>query len=106
VLGAALRSIPAEDLLSAVTGTDEGGELVLTGLAMNPPLARAVGRWRDRLGEVPSVARLAAWQQSGLRLVMSGDAERPTELEDLGDARPRGPVTVTFTLRARWAACT
>jgi hypothetical protein len=32
-----------------------------------------VQRWRDRLGEIPSTARLAAW----LRLVMPGDAECP-----------------------------
>ena len=51
VLGAALRSVPAEELLGAVTGTDEAGELALTGLALDPPLARAMDRWRDRLGE-------------------------------------------------------
>ena len=33
MLGAALRTIAAEDLLGAVTGADENGELVLTGLA-------------------------------------------------------------------------
>jgi DNA processing protein len=45
-------------------------------------------RWRDRLGEIPSTARLAAWQESGMRLVMPGDAEWPTQLDDLGDVRP------------------
>jgi DNA processing protein len=88
VLGAALRTTTAEDVLSAVTGTDVDGEPVLTGLVLEPPLVRAIGRWRDRLGEVPSVARLAAWQQGGLRLVMPGDGEWPTQLDDLGDARP------------------
>ncbi|HTZ93427.1 MAG TPA: DNA-processing protein DprA [Streptosporangiaceae bacterium] len=101
VLGAALRSCPAEDLLSAVTGTDAQGEPALTGLAMDARLARAIDRWRDRLGEVPSVARLAAWEQSGLRLVMPGDAEWPTQLDDLGDARPlllwvRGKADLRF----------
>jgi DNA processing protein len=101
VLGAALRSAPAEDLLSAVTGTDENGELALTGLGLDSALARAVDRWRDRLGEVPSVARLGAWQQSGLRLVLPGDAEWPTQLDDLGDARPlvlwvRGTADLRF----------
>jgi DNA processing protein len=62
--------------------------LALTGRALDPPLLRAVDRWRDRLGEVPSGARLAAWEQSGLRLVLPGDAEWPTQLDDLGDARP------------------
>lgn len=101
VLGAALRTIPAEDLLGAVTGADEHGELVLSGLALDAALARAMGRWRNRLGEVPSVARLAAWQQSGLRLVIPGDAEWPTQLDDLGDARPlvlwvRGTADLRF----------
>jgi DNA processing protein len=50
---------------------------------------------------VPSTARLAAWQQSGLRLVMPGDAEWPTQLDDLGDARPvllwvRGTADLRF----------
>ncbi len=101
VLGAALRSFPAEELLGGVTGTDENGEPVLTGLSLEPRLARAVCRWRDRLGEVPSTARLAAWQHSGLRLVMPGDAEWPTQLDDLGDARPlllwvRGTADLRF----------
>ncbi len=101
VLGAALRLIPAADLLSAVTGTGEQGELALTGLALDARLVRAIDRWRDRLGEVPSVARLAAWQQRGLRLVMPGDAEWPTQLDDLGDARPlllwvRGTADLRF----------
>lgn len=88
VLGAALRTVPAEDLLSAVTGADIDGEPALTGQALDASLARAVARWRDRLGEVPTVARLAAWQASGMRLVVPGDAEWPTQLDDLGDARP------------------
>jgi DNA processing protein len=102
VLGAALGSVPAADLLAAVTGTDGQGELALTGLAaMDAKLTRAIDRWRDRLSQVPTVARLAAWQQSGLRLVMPGDAEWPTQLDDLGDARPvllwvRGTADLRF----------
>ena len=101
MLGAALRTIAAEDLLGAVTGADENGELVLTGLALDAPLARAVDRWRDRLGEVPSVARLAAWEQGGLRVIIPGDTEWPSQLDDLGDARPvvlwaRGTADLRF----------
>jgi len=59
VLGAALRTIPAEDMFSAVTGTDVDGQPALTGMALDPPLARTVARWRDRLPEVPRAARLA-----------------------------------------------
>ncbi len=40
------------------------------------------------LGEIPSTARLAAWQDSGFRLIVPGDDEWPTQLDDLGDARP------------------
>jgi DNA processing protein len=101
VLGAELRCFSADELLSAVTGTDDAGVLALTGRAIDPPLARAVEKWRDRLGEVPSVARLAAWEQSGLRLVLAGDAEWPTQLDDLGDSRPlllwvRGTADLRF----------
>jgi DNA processing protein len=101
VLGAALRSFSADELLSVITGRDEAGVLALTGRALDAPLARAVDRWRDRLGQVPSVARLAAWEQSGLRLVLPGDAEWPTQLDDLGDVRPlllwvRGAADLRF----------
>jgi predicted Rossmann fold nucleotide-binding protein DprA/Smf involved in DNA uptake len=34
------------------------------------------------------MARLAAWQDRGFRLIVPGDAEWPTQLDDLGDARP------------------
>lgn len=88
VLGAALRTIPAAELLAVITGTRSDGSVALTDTPPDPGLARAVSRWRDRLGEVPGVARLAAWEQSGLRLVMPGDAEWPSQLDDLGDARP------------------
>jgi DNA processing protein len=88
VLGEALRTRTASDLLALVTGADADGEALLAGEAADDALSRAILRWRDRLGEIPSRARLAAWQSSGLRLVMPGDAEWPTQLDDLGDTRP------------------
>ena len=88
VLGAALRSRTASELLALVTGADADGEALLADQDEGAALSRAILRWRDRLGEIPSTARLAAWQDSGLRLVMPGDAEWPTQLDDLGDARP------------------
>jgi DNA processing protein len=88
VLGAALRSRTAGELLALVTGADADGEALLAGDAEDVVLQRAVPRWRDRIGEVPSTARMAAWLDSGLRLVMPGDAEWPTQLDDLGDTRP------------------
>jgi len=88
VLGAALQTRTASELLALVTGADADGDALLAGEAADSALCRAVQRWRDRLGEIPSTARLAAWQDCGLRLVMPGDAEWPTQLDDLGEARP------------------
>jgi DNA processing protein len=53
-----------------------------------PGIGRAFERWRARLGQVPTTARLSAWEAGGTRLLCPGDAEWPTQLDDLGDARP------------------
>jgi DNA processing protein len=101
VMGRALGTRSAAELLALVTGADADGEAVLVGRPEDDGLSRALPRWRDRLVEVPSVGRLAAWEQSGLRLVLPGDAEWPTQLDDLGDARPlllwvRGTADLRF----------
>ena len=88
VLGAALRALTASEVLALVTGADAHGDALLAGEGEDAALHRAVQRWRDRLGEVPSTARLAAWQDGGFRLIVPGDAEWPTQLDDLGDTRP------------------
>jgi antitoxin YefM len=88
VLGAALRIRTAAEVLALVTGADPDGEALLAGAAEDAALHRALPRWRERLGEIPSTARLAAWQDSGFRLIVPGDAEWPTQLNDLGDTRP------------------
>jgi DNA processing protein len=88
VLGAALRTRNAAQVLALVTGTDADGDAVLADQEEDAALSRAVPRWRDRLGEIPSTARLAAWQESEYRLIIPGDAEWPTQLDDLGDTRP------------------
>jgi DNA processing protein len=88
VLGAALRTQTASELLALVTGADADGDALLADGAGECALSRAVPRMRERLGEIPSTARLAAWQESGYRLVIPGDAEWPTQLDDLGDTRP------------------
>src|SRR6202043_3223568 len=41
-----------------------------------------------RLGQIPSRARLSAWERSGLRLGCPGEPEWPAPPDDLGDARP------------------
>jgi DNA processing protein len=88
VLGAALRTRTAVEIVAATTGADDTGDAVLLADEEDLALSKAMGKWRKRVSLVPSVARLATWQQSGLRLVMPGDPEWPTQLDDLGDARP------------------
>ena len=87
-LPAALRTRTAAAVLGLVTGADADGEALLADQAAGAGLSRAVQRWRARLGEIPGTARLAAWQDSGLRVIVPGDAEWPTQLDDLGDMRP------------------
>ncbi len=101
LLGAALRYLRAAEVLAAVTGTDSQGELALIRQPEGRALATAIERWRARLGLLPSVAKLAQWQGSGLRLICPGDTEWPSQLDDLGDARPlllwaRGVADVRF----------
>jgi DNA processing protein len=88
VLGAALRTRATSEVLALVTGADADGDALLAAEAEDSALSRAVQRWRDRLGEIPSTARLAAWQAGGYRLIVPGDDEWPTQLDDLGDTRP------------------
>jgi DNA processing protein len=101
VMGVALRSRSAAEVLALVTGADADGEALLAGQAEEGALSRALPRWRDRLGDIPTTARLAAWQQAGLRIITPDDAEWPTQLDDLGDARPlvlwvRGSADLRF----------
>jgi DNA processing protein len=55
-----------------------------------PRLDRALRRWAARLGEVPPERTMDAWRRDGIRLVIPGDAEWPSQLDALGDARPWG----------------
>jgi DNA processing protein len=88
VLGAALRSRSAAEILALITGSSEAGDLLLTAGPETEALAGAAAKWRRRLSLVPTVARLAAWEECGLRLVLPDDPEWPSQLDDLGDARP------------------
>jgi DNA processing protein len=102
VLGATLRTRTAAEILAATTGTDDIGEAVLVADDQDLALSKAMAKWRKRVSLVPSVARLAAWQQSGLRLVLPGDPEWPTQLDDLGEARPL-VLWVRGTADLRWS---
>ena len=82
-----------------MTARDRGGRVVGPGAkdvlsaagSEVPGIGRAFGRWQARLGQVPSGSKLASWQRSGMRLVCPGEPEWPTQLDDLGDARPVVP---------------
>jgi DNA processing protein len=83
-----VRTRTASELLALVTGAGVYGEALLAGEAEDAALARVLPRWRERLSDIPGAGRLAAWQEGGMRLIMPGDAEWPTPVDDLGDARP------------------
>ena len=88
VLGALLECASPAEIVAAVS---EPGDVRLTLPAIGAStrsLARAVARWRARLDQVPSTAQLAAWHQDGVRLVCPGESEWPSQLDDLGSARP------------------
>lgn len=62
MLGAALRTRTPSEVLALVTGADADGEALLADQEEEDPgLSRSLERCRDRLGEIPSTARLAAW---------------------------------------------
>jgi DNA processing protein len=76
-LGRLLRALsPAEIVTALLSGQGDLGA------------GRAAERWRARLTDLPRLGRLAAWQRTGYRLACPGDPEWPTQLDDLGDARP------------------
>jgi DNA processing protein len=100
-LGALLGCCGPAEIVAAVSSDGDPGVVLPAASRGIPGLSRAVGRWRARLGQVPSAARLAAWESSGMRLVCPGDPEWPTQLDDLGDARPvvlwlRGSADLRF----------
>ena len=85
MLGALLRSAGAAQVLAAViSGDEEEGLPEATGA----PARSMLSRMRSRLGELPSPARLEIWESGGFRLVCPDEPEWPTQLDDLGDARP------------------
>jgi DNA processing protein len=101
VLGALLRSCRPEEILSAVSSGQDPRVALPAADRDLPGLGRAVERWRARLSQVPSAARLAAWEQGGMRLLCPGEPEWPTQLDVLGEARPvvlwlRGSADLRF----------
>jgi DNA processing protein len=87
-LGALLRCCDPAAIVAAVSSGCEPRATLPAASRSVPGLARAVERWRARLGRVPTDSRLADWERAGMRLVCPGDPEWPTQLDVLGDARP------------------
>src|SRR5687768_5519151 len=51
-------------------------------------LARMLASWSARLETADAARDLAEGEWGGARLVIPGDSEWPTQLDDLGDSRP------------------
>lgn len=88
VLGALLARCEPAELIRAVSAAGAPQASLPGGCAEVPGLDRAFGRWRRRLPGIATPGRLDGWQRSGLRLVCPGEPEWPTQLDDLGEARP------------------
>jgi DNA processing protein len=74
---------------------------VVTGERARKRLAERVASWRIRLRAADPVADLTVCDKLGGRLVCPGDAEWPTQLDDLGGTRPyalwlRGPGDLRY----------
>ena len=100
-LGALLRLRTASEVLAAITEDEAARQVILSARSEVPGLGRAVERWRKRVALLPTKAKLSAWEREGLRLTFPGDPEWPTQLDDLGDARPlllwvRGRVDLRY----------
>jgi len=76
--------MPAADAAREDNGTPSDAP------ASVPRLERARRRWAARLGEVPPESALDGWRRDGIRLVIPGDAEWPSQLDVLDEARPWG----------------
>ncbi len=102
-VGALLRACDAVALVAAIkAGCLPAEARTAAGPQAVSGMAGALRHWRARLGEIPAERDLAALERSGVRLVCPGDAEWPTQLDVLGDAKPyalwlRGEADLRFT---------
>jgi DNA processing protein len=92
-MGALLNICAPAEIVAALTEgrtPRRGAALAASadGHARIPGLDRALRRWAARLGHVPPEATLGEWRRDGIRLVIPGDTEWPSQLGVLGDARP------------------
>jgi DNA processing protein len=84
-MGALLHVCPPTEIVTALI---EGRMPRVTDAASILRLERAMPRWAVRLGDVPPEPALDRWRRDGIRLVIPGDAEWPSQLDVLGEARP------------------
>lgn len=72
-------------------GEEEGSEQDTAGIeADTAAVGRGLARWRARLPAVDPEQNRAACDRVGARFIIPGDPEWPTQLDDLGPARPYG----------------
>lgn len=93
VMGALLRVCTATEIVDALTaGRLPGSALAgdAEGPASTSRLGRALARWAARLGGAPTETTVDAWRRVGIRLIVPGDPEWPTQFGVLGDAMPWG----------------
>jgi DNA processing protein len=88
VLGALLEQCTPAEIVTAVAAPRESRPALPAVGGSTRGVGRAVARWRARLDQVPTTAQLDAWHRDGVRLVCPGESEWPTQLDDLGAARP------------------
>jgi DNA processing protein len=88
VLGALLRLLDPAEVVAAVSSPGRPETVLPAASRRITGVERAFERWREGLPQAPPAARLGAWERSGFRLVCPGEPEWPTQLDDLGDARP------------------
>ncbi len=88
VLGNLLTRCGPAELMGAVSSLSPPKAGLPSQCREVPGLDRAFARWRSRIPDIPTPARLEAWERSGFRLVCPGDPEWPTQLDDLGESRP------------------
>src|SRR5262249_30350415 len=96
-MGALLRVCAPDEIVSALTAGRPPVPSAPANLRLPSPRAvgilgldRALPRWAARLGEGPSAGGLEPGQREGIGLVVPSDAEWPSQLDVLGDARPWG----------------
>lgn len=83
-----LRARHPDEILAAVRTGDLAAVTAGCTAGVVNGIGRAMRNWRSRIAEIPAVDDLLDMAKAGIRLVCPGDPEWPTQLDDLGDARP------------------